>query len=263
MTWVEIGGFKLAYRWAGAAEGPVLVLAHSLGTTNAMWRGQLAALGKRFRLLLYDHRGHGVSELPPGPWSIGDFGRDVLGLLDHLGLDRVHFCGLSLGGMVGMWLAGNVPGRVSRLVLCNTAAVTEDPTLLRLRIAEVDRNGVQGIVESVLSRWFTEGFRGTQRDEVGYMRRMISATSPFAYAETSRVVLRLDLRAELERIIAPTLVVLGKQDQATPPEWNRAIAAAIRQAGVVELEAAHLSNIEARDAFNEAVLAFLVASDSC
>lgn len=257
MPFADVGGFRLHHRWEGAGSGPVLLLSHSLGATSEMWRPQLAALGERFRVLLYDHRGHGQSGLPEPPWSIADFGRDALALLDHLKLSQVHFCGLSLGGMVGMWLAQNAPERIGRLVLCNTSARTEDPSLLRGRIAEVERGGMEPIVENILARWFTEEFHARHSSEVDTMRRMVRAASPLAYAATSHAVCDLDLRAGLDRIAAPTLVVIGGRDRATPPEWNRSIAAAIPGSETVELEAAHLSNIEAREAFNAAVLRFL------
>ena len=259
MPFLDHGEFKAYYRWEGLADGPVMVLSHSLGCSCEMWRGQVEALGDRFRILLYDHRGHGQSGIPSRPWAIDDFGEDLVRLLNHLGLELVNFCGVSLGGMVGMWVAQNAPGRLARMALCNTSAKTEDPTLLQGRIRLIESEGMAAIVDNVLERWFTEAFRSACPDEIAGARKVLESASADAYAATSRAVCELNLLDELGAIEIPTMVVYGTYDQATPPAWNLAIADAIPGAKAVELPTAHLSNIEARSEFNRVVEEFLVA----
>src|SRR5215208_5788067 len=150
---------ELNYLVEGPSSGPVLVLANSLGTALGMWDAQAPALRERFRLLRYDHRGHGGSPVPPGPYEIEDLGRDVLALLDRLDIERVSFCGLSIGGMVGMWLASEAPGRIERLVLCCTSALLGSPDMWSERAAKVRKNGLDAIAETVVERWFTPAFR--------------------------------------------------------------------------------------------------------
>jgi 3-oxoadipate enol-lactonase len=189
----------------GPEGAPVIVLANSLGTTLSMWDDQAPALQTRFRLLRYDHRGHGSSPVPPGPYMIEDLGRDVLALLEQLGIDRVSFCGLSLGGMVGMWLASEVPERIDRLVLCCTAARFA-PGAYDSR-ARTD--GVTEIADNVLERWFTPAFRASQRDVVEWARRMLHETPAEGYAGCCEAVRDADLRSRLSDIRAPTLVIAG------------------------------------------------------
>jgi len=257
MPTVKLRDVELAYRWSGAASGPVLVLSHSLGASGEMWNPQLDALARRFRLLIPDHRGHGNSSVPPGPYSVDQFGQEVLDLLDLLQLQQVLFCGLSLGGMIGMWLAQNAPERVERLVLCNTAAKILDTTLLERRIEVIERDGLAAIADNVIDRWFTERFRASHGQQVAAARNMLLATAPEGYARTSAAVCALDLGDELNSIRCATLVIAGRHDLATPLKWNQAIADAIPHARLTALEAAHLSNIEADEDFNQAVVEFL------
>lgn len=255
------GDSHLYYRWEGAKEGPVLVLSHSLGCSCEMWRGQAKTLGDRFRILLYDHRGHGRSGMPAGDWKMDDFGRDLMALLDHLGLEGVTFCGLSLGGMVGMWLALQAPERIERMVLCNTSAKTEDPSLLRNRIGMIEKRGLGAIVENVLEKWFTDGFRARCPERVAEIRTLLETTSGESYTATSRAICDLNLTSGLAQINVPTLVIYGAHDLATPAAWNVAIAEAIPGATAVELPAAHLSNIEAEKDFNRVVRDFFRQDD--
>ncbi len=246
---------SIHYRWAGQAQGPVLVLSHSLGTSSELWTPQLERLGLTFRLLLYDHRGHGQSGLPAGErWSIEDFACDLLALLDALGLERVGFCGLSLGGMVGLWLAQQHPDRLEWLVAANTAAYTEDPSLLEGRMEQIRQWGLESIADNVVERWFTAQFRASEGTTVDRFREMLCATPREAYLATSAAVCELDLRTGLSGIDLPTLVITGNADRATPPAWGQAIAQAVPLAGYRELPAAHLSNVEAAEAFTDTVL---------
>lgn len=251
-------GTQLRFRWHGRESGPVLVLSHSLGTSARLWEKQLESLGADYRLLLYDHRGHGESGSSPGPWTIEDFGKDALAVIESQALDRrVHFCGVSLGGMVGLWLAQNAPERLERMVVANTSAFTEDPALLRGRLDLLKDGGLEQIAEDVLARWFTEEFREGNQEVMERFRRLLLATPVESYRLTSEAVCALDLRSGQESIRTPLLVITGRQDQATPAAWGEAIAAAVPGAQLASLEAAHLSNVEAAEAFDEAVLAFL------
>ena len=259
MPTVRANGVELFYRVDGAVEGPTLVLAHSLGTTLDLWAPQMSSFGKRYRVVRYDGRGHGRSGVVPGPCTMEDLGRDALSLLDALGLDRVHFCGLSQGGMVGMWLGSHAPDRIGKLVLCNTAAHMETPAGWNARMEIVRRSGMEAISEGVLERWFTAGFRARRPEVVESARRMLLASPPVGYLASCAAIRDVDERAGLPSIKAETLVIAGRSDAATPPAQGRAIAAAIPGARLVELDAAHLSNLEVPDEFGAAVLGFLDA----
>jgi len=259
MPTARANGVELFYRVDGAAEAPSLVLAHSLGTTLEMWDPQMPAFAKRYRVIRYDSRGHGRSEVVPGPCTMGDLGRDALALLDALRLDRAHFCGLSQGGMVGMWLGSHVPERIGKLVLCNTAPHMDTPAGWNARMEMVRRSGMEAIAEGVMERWFTAAFRARRPEVVGSARRMLLASPPLGYLASCAAIRDVDERAGLPSIRASTLVIAGRSDAATPPAQSRAIAAAIPGARLIELDAAHLSNLEVPDEFGAAVLGFLDA----
>lgn len=239
----------LHYQWSGPAGAPVLVLGSSLGTTGTMWEPQLPALHRHFRVLRYDHRGHGASPTPAGPYTIDDLGGDVLALLDTLGVERVSYAGLSLGGMVGMWLAATAPERVNRLVLCCTSARFDTPQPWIERAAQVRANGTSAVAEQVVARWFTPAFAAHEPALIASAHAAIIGTPRQGYAGCCDALAALDLRPLLPAITAPTLVVAGADDQATPPAYGRAIAAAIRGARLAVIPgAAHLANVEAPDA---------------
>ncbi len=251
-------GAKLFCRWAGAKTGPVLLLSHSLGASSRMWAPQTDALGRHFRLLLHDHRGHGRSAAPKGDLSIEQFGEDTLALMDSLKLEKVLFCGLSLGGMIGLWLAIHAGKRLERLIVCNTAARIADTALLARRIRHIRHEGLAAIADNVLERWLTAGFRAARPETIAWVRAMFAETASEGYAAGATAVRHLDLENALERIQTPTLVIAGKKDQATPPAWNALIARRVPGARLAELDAAHLSNIEAAEAFNRTALDFLL-----
>ena len=261
MPRVRANGVDLFYRIEGAADRPVLVLGHSLGTDVGMWEPQIAAFTGAFRVLRYDSRGHGRSAVPAGPYTPDDLGRDVVALLDALKLERVHYCGLSMGGMVGMWLGIHAPRRIDRLVLCNTAGTFArlGPAGWNERIEAVRKSGMAAVAGGVIERWFTPAFRSRRPDAVEATRRTLLATPPEGYAACCAAIRDADQVAALPSIGAPTLVITGRHDSSTPPADGLAIAAAIRGARVVELDSAHLSNVEATEAFTSAVLAFLAS----
>jgi 3-oxoadipate enol-lactonase len=247
---------KLHSRIEGAS-GPLLMLSHPLGADLTIWDAQAAALSRQFRVLRFDTRGHGRSFVPPAPATIERLALDALALLDRLEMPRVHFCGLSLGGMIGMWLAAHAPDRVERLVLANTAAQLGPPGNWDARIAAVRTGGMASIADTVLSRWFTPEFSQREPAAMAKIRATILATPPEGYAACAAAVRDMDQRASLAAIRAPTLVIAGTHDPATPPALGWAIADAIPGARYTELGAAHLSNIEAAGAFNAAVSEFL------
>ena len=228
-------------------DGPPLLLSSSLGTTHRMWDPQLPALASRHRVIRYDHPGHGRS--PAGPRTVEGLAREVLALADELELGSFGFCGLSLGGMVGMWLAVNAPERVERLVLCCTAPALPPREQWLERAAVVREHGVEAVADAVVGRWFTNRFR----DRTPW-RAMLVATPREGYARCCEAIADLDLRDDLGRIEAPTLVVLGREDPVVTRNAKRRLAS-IRGARVVELDAAHLANVEQPDEFTKAVLA--------
>ena len=242
----------LHHRIEGSRGGAPLLLGGSLGTTLEMWQPQLHALGGRLRLIPFDHRGHGGSPVPPGPYSIEDLGRDVLALLDRLELERVCYCGLSIGGMVGLWLAASAPERIERLALICTAAHLPPASSWRERAAAVRAAGTPEVVaDTVVERWFTPAFAAACPEVVARHRAMIAATPAEGYAACCEAIAAMDLRPALARISAPTLVVAGAQDPSTPPEHGRAIAAAIADARFELLDpCAHLANVERAEEVN-------------
>ncbi len=260
MSFVKVANARLFYRWDGPEGLPTLVLSNSLGTTHAMWDPQIADLAEHFRVLRYDSRGHGSSDVSPGPYDIALLARDVLALLDALELRTVSFCGLSIGGMVGIWLAANASGRIGRLVLSNTAAHLGGAEVWNSRIDAVRRGGMKAVADTIIERWFTPRFREASPQTISRIRDMLLATPPAGYAACATAVRDMDQRASLGRIAAPTLVICGTHDPATPPEHARFIAQQVRTARLVELDSSHLSNVEAAPAFTAAALGFLTAA---
>ena len=238
--------FELNYALDGISGRPAVLLGGSLGTTLAMWQPQLPALSERFRVIRYDHRGHGGSAVVPGPYTIDELGSDVLAMLDRLEVERVFYCGLSLGGMIGMWLASHAPARIQRLVLVCTSAYLPPAEAWTQRAATVREAGSpEAVADAVIARWFTEPYVRERPDVVARHRAMIADTSAEGYAGCCEAIAIMDLRPGLARIVAPTLVIGAEQDPATPPEHVRAIAAGIPGARLEILDpAAHLSSVE-------------------
>ena len=238
---------------SGPDDAPVLVLSNSLGSTTAMWDPQVPTLAERLRVVRYDHRGHGGSPVPPGPYELADLGADALRLLDRLGLERVHWCGLSLGGMVGMWVAINAPERIDRLVLCCTSAKLGPPSMWADRAAMVRAEGVEAIADAGIGRWLTPGFIEREPGVAAEVRAMLAATPAEGYAASCGAIEHMDLVAELGAIRAPTLVIAGAHDPATPPEHGERIVAGILGARLEMVDAAHLATIEQPAAMTELV----------
>ena len=258
-AFVDVDGARIHCRFDGAVGAPVLVLSNSLGTDLAMWDPQVAALARTFRVVRYDTRGHGSSTVSPGPYTIERLGRDVVGLLDGLGIKRAHFCGLSLGGITGMWLGIHVPERVQRLVLANTAARIGPPDNWNARIDKVRTGGMGAIAQAVMERWFTPAYIARHPDRIATMRQIMERTPADGYTACCAAIRDMDLRDAVAAIDAPTLVITGTHDIATPATDGRLLADHIEGATYIELDAAHLSNVEAAPEFTAALLAFLNA----
>jgi 3-oxoadipate enol-lactonase len=254
---VQLDGCSLRVRIDGPADAPWLVLSNSLGATLEMWEPQVAAFSQHYRVLRYDTRGHGQSSVPRGPYSIAALGGDVLGLLDALGVERMHFCGLSMGGATGMWLATHAAARIDRLVLCNCMPWLGPPEVMNARIAQVRQQGMAPLVDGILQRWFTPEFQALDPAAVDRIRQMLLAAPVEGYANCCEALRDMDQRDDLPRIGRPTLVIAGTEDPSPGIDAARQWAATIPQARIIELPAAHLSNIGAAVAFNAAVLQFL------
>jgi 3-oxoadipate enol-lactonase len=256
---IDIQRQRLNCRIDGPADAPVLVLSNSLGADLAMWEPQMPALSAHFRVLRYDQRGHGASEVTPGPYTLQALARDVLNVLDALKIKRAHFCGLSMGGATGMWLAANAGERIDRLVLANTAARFGTREAWNARIDAVRKGGVNVIADAVLERWFTPGFRARAPETTVRMRAMMAAIPTEGYIGCCAAVRDTDLRNILGTIRCPTLVIVGAHDVATPAAEGRELAERIRGARCVELDAAHISNVEAPEQFTAELVGFLAA----
>ncbi|MFE0013427.1 alpha/beta fold hydrolase [Mesorhizobium sp. NPDC059054] len=251
-------GIKIAYRTDGPADLPALVLANSIATTLHMWDDQVPELSKHFRVIRYDYRGHGGSDVPAGAYSDGRLGRDVLELMDHLGIERTHFLGLSLGGFIGQWLAIHAPERIDRLVLANTAShlgpADYFDTAIRKVLAAED---MKDTAEGFLHNWFPLAMIEANRPIVHRFRQDLLHTPRQGLAGLFAAVRDADLRRTIALIQSPTLVIGGKFDTVTSYAMSEAIAAGIPGARLKGFPAVHLTNIEFPEEFTDEVLAFL------
>ena len=236
----------LHHEIAGPADAPALLMGGSLGTTLAMWEPQLPDLAETARVIRFDHRGHGGSPVPAGPYTIADLGGDVIELMDRLGVRRASYCGLSLGGMVGVWLAINAPERIDRLVVICTSAHLPPASAWCERAATVRAAGSPEVVaDVVLGRWFTGPYAAAHTDVLARHRAMIAGTAAEGYAGCCEAIAELNVQCRLLGIAAPTLVIAGRQDASIPPEHGRAIAQAVPGARFELLDpAAHLASVE-------------------
>ena len=257
MAYAKLQDVTLYYEYEPLPAKPVLLLANSLGTNLSMWDRQCKALSRNFSLLRYDARGHGRSSIPAGPYTIAQMGNDALQLLDMLDVKRAYFCGLSMGGMVGLWLGVHAGARLDRLVVANTAARIGTPEGWNERIALVEREGMQTIVPAVLARWFTPRFQAADGAAVTATAAMLLQTPAAGYTASCAAIRDMDQSAELGTITTPTLVVYGTEDQVTTACDAEVLLAGIASAESLAIEAAHLSNIEAADAFTQGILDFL------
>ena len=257
MPFIDTNAVRLRYRLEGKPKAPAIVFSNSLGTNLSMWDPQVSALRDHFRLLRYDTRGHGLSAVPPRPCTVEQLGRDVLALMDAAEIPRAHFCGLSMGGQTGIWLGANAPQRFDRLMLCSTAAHIGNPEIWNARIAAIQAGGMAAIGSATMERWFTRKFIAQAPDVTASVRQMILDTPPQGYIACCEAIRDADLTGQASRVNAPTLVISGSHDPATPPAQGRLLASTIRGARYLEFEAAHLSNIEVAPQFTAALRDFL------
>lgn len=252
---------ELHHEAEGPADAPVVLLASSLGTNLEVWDAQVPALGARLRVVRFDHRGHGRSPVPPGPYEIADLGGDVLALMDRLGVGRAHFCGLSIGAMVGMWLAIHAPERLDRLVLMCTAAHLPPASAWAERARAVLAAGTpEPVADSVVDRWLTPSFAREHPEVRRRLRNMLVSQPAEGYAACCGAIERMDLRGDLPRITAPALVVSGADDPASAPEHQALIAEAIPGARLeVVSDAAHLASVQQPQVVNALILDHLGA----
>jgi 3-oxoadipate enol-lactonase len=257
MPTVQSEGCPIHYEVEGATDKPALMLCNSLGTTLHMWDGQMPALTQHFRVVRYDRRGHGKSGVPAGPYSMEMLGRDALAVLDAAKVEKTNWCGLSMGGMVGMWMAANAPQRVDRAILSNTSAYFENKEIWNGRLKTVREKGLAPIVDGTIERWFTKPFRDREPQKVKAIADMFLATKAEGYMGCGAAVRDMDHRPLLAQIKAATLVIAGTQDAGTTPEMGEYIKAHVPGAQIKMLEAAHIANIEQQSAYTDTMLKFL------
>lgn len=260
MPVIQSGNVPINIQIDGSDSAPVLIMSNSLGTNLGMWDPQVPALTKHFRLVRYDRRGHGKSGVPAPPYSMEMLGRDVLAIMDGLGIKKANWCGLSMGGMVGQWLGANALERFEKLMLCNTANYFADKTGWADRINAVKTGGLAAVAAGVANRWFTPGFIAREPDQVERLRQMVRETPLDGYLGCCEAIRDMDHRDLLPKITAPTLIIAGKHDVATTPADAEFIRAHIPGAKLALLDAAHISNVEQADNFTAEVLGFLKPS---
>ncbi|KEQ52122.1 3-oxoadipate enol-lactonase [Sphingobium chlorophenolicum] len=251
-------GCRIAWRFDGPEDAPVLLLSNSLGTDMGMWAPQMEGLAKHFGVLRYDQRGHGRSDAPPGGYSMDRLGCDAVELLDALKIEKVDFCGLSLGGMTGQWLGIRAPNRLRRLILANTSSYMGPPSAWNARIALVRNEGMAPLAQASVDRWFTPAFAATGHDAIAPIVAMLQSTDPQGYAGCCAAIRDMDMRDMVSLIKVPTLVIGGNLDPATPLSHSQDLAGAIDGAKLLTLNAAHLSNVELPDAFLDGILGMLL-----
>jgi len=257
MPFADLPHSRLHYTFTGPASAPALILSHSLGTTLSMWDAQASVFDKSFRVLRYDMRGHGKSSVPPPPYTVAGLAQDVLELADSLNLARFHFCGLSLGGMIGMTLALQTPDRLQRLVLCNTSPKIGAPEFWNTRIEAVRSKGMKEVAPAVIARWFTPEFQASSPDTVAATMSVLESLDPQGYIGGCTAVRDFDFRDNLAKIRTPTLAISGTHDPAATPADGRSLAEHIAGARYVELPTSHLSCVQDPPRFNQEVLSFL------
>lgn len=251
---LDRGGFSLAWYDEGDADAPPLLLASSLGTDARMWQPNVAALTRQFRVLRFDHRGHGGSDAPAGPYSLTDLAGDALAVLDAAGVTRAHYAGISLGGLIGQYLGIHHGQRLRSLVVANTAAKIGTAEAWEERGKTVESDGLGAIADGVLAKWLTPGYAEAHPEVVAFLRSLLDAADADGYAACCRALAEADLTADLGRIKVPTTVIGGRHDVPTPPEQTRVIADGVKHAEWVLLDAAHISNVEFPSEFTEAIV---------
>lgn len=257
MPVIDADGTPINVEIEGKADAPVLMFSNSLGTNLHMWDEQAKVFAKNYHVVRYDQRGHGRSGAPDAPYSIERLGRDVLAILNALELRRVNFCGLSMGGMTGMWLARMAPDRFDRMIFANTAPKSQTPDSWNTRIATVKTKGMDAIADGVMNIWFTKEFRDKEPKTVAQMRQTLVATNATGYVGCCAAIRDMDQRWVISDINLPSLIIAGRGDNATPLKDSEFMASRIGGAELVVLDAGHISNVEQSAAFTAALEKFL------
>ena len=247
----------LHYQTFGDAAQPALVFSNSLGTKFSMWQPQIEFFKKDFFVICYDTRGHGSSSAPQGPYSIQQLGQDVINLLDHLKIEKATFCGISMGGLTGQWLAIHYPQRFNHVIVCNTAAKIGQENAWQERAALVREQGLTPIAATAASRWFTLPFIQSQATLVETLSNDLAASSAEGYASCCEALAKADLREQLSSITIPMLIIAGKQDPVTTVIDGQFMQSHIVKSQLFEIDASHISNIELPHVFNQAVQQFI------
>lgn len=261
----DVKGIGINYELSGKQREPTLMLSHPLGSNLGIWEPQISAFREHFRVLRYDTRGHGGSDVPGEPYTLDELGQDAVGLLDYLGLGAVHWIGLSMGGMIGLWLAINQPDRLLSLALCDTTAVIaqEAQRTWQERIDTAYTKGMRALVDSTLEGWLTPSSLSQNSLQTKYIRKQFEATPVTGYVGCSKAIRELDLWDQLVNIKIPTLVIVGEDDPRTPVSASRGMQERIPDADMVILpNAFHLSNVEQHRAFNYALTGFVKLQSS-
>jgi 3-oxoadipate enol-lactonase len=251
------GGARIDYSIAGAATAPTLLFINSIATTRDLWARQVPRLSKSFRVITYDARGHGFSQVTAGDYTVEQLGRDALAILDAAGVESAHVCGISLGGITAMWLGVHAPRRIRSLVLANTAARIGSLEMWTERIAFVKQQGMATLADLTMPRWFTDGFRAREPHTIEQFRTMVAACPKEGYLSCSAALRDEDLREAIAGIRCPVLCIAGNADPATPPEALQFIHERIAGSKMLLLDAAHLTNVEQHEAFTKAVTEFI------
>ena len=257
MPFIDLKGDRFHYAVDGQESAPALILSNSLGCTLAMWEPQVPAFSKHFRVVRYDQRGHGQTAVTPGPYSFKQLAEDVIALMDALKIQKAHFLGLSMGGGTGQWLGVHHAGRINKLILSNTAAKFGTPDVWNARIESVKKGGMSVVADATMERWFTAGFRAKAPQEVEKIKKTLLATKVEGYVACSEGIRDADLQEIIRGIKLPTMVIAGSHDAGTPPAANKLIADRVPGAKYVELNAAHIANIEQAAEYTKTVLDFL------
>ncbi len=258
MATIQANGIDINYRLDGPQEAPMVSLSNSLMSNYSMWDAQMPALTEKYRVLRYDMRGHGATEVTPGPYSIELLVDDVHALHQALDIPRTHFVGLSMGGMIGQLLAVKYPDLPLSITLCDTTSNMPHKSMWDDRISAARADGMGALVEGTLERWFTAAMHQREPDEIARIREMILGTSVEGFCASCHAIKEMDQTGILSKVTIPTMIVVGADDPATTPEMSRVIQAEISGSELVILpEAAHLSNIEQAEAFNSVLLDFL------
>ena len=256
MPHIDANGAVLHYHLQGPEDAPAIVFSNSLGATTAMWQPQLPALCEKFRVLRSDTRGHGHSAATPGPYSAELLAKDVLALTSALGIDRFHFCGISMGGQTGQWLLHNAPERLKSAMISNTAMKIGNAEAWNARIAKVTSSGLDSIATSVIEKWFTPAFFASSPDVVAKMRERFVSNNALGYAACCGAVRDANfLSVTSASKLPPVLVIGGAQDKSVPAADSKALSEKLPGAKYLELNAAHISNMEAYTEFTNALIA--------